>query len=409
MDKYLICDSCGVHASTNESLYACPKCGSSMHTAFDIENNKEEVKEIISQGKKFWDYKALTTLKEDTKPISMGEGNTPLVSCSNISNELGISYYVKNETLNPSGTFKDRCMSVSISKAQEFGAEGIIIGSAGNAGAAAAAYSAKSGLPCYVLIPSSTILARITQTIMYGAKVILINGTVNNCIDLIKELSSKPKFHNVTTASRYNPYQADGPKMIAYDLARDMNWTVPDWIITPMGGGGILSSIWQGYKDMYSVGLIDKLPKMVGMQASGCAAIVKAFNENKSPQEIEDFGIPNTIAAAIADPFPLDGWTALQAIYDSNGYSLMVDDEDILKGQYLLSSNEGIFPETASSTTVIGTYKLVERGIIKKGESVVSIITGTGLKDISYAAEKIKKPPVIDNSLEKLVELLKYY
>lgn len=409
MEKYLICDSCKEQFSVHEFLYSCPKCHSSMHVTYDIDNNKGYIKEIISQGKAFWDYKELTSLKKHTNPISLGEGNTPLISCNNISKELGISYYVKNETLNPSGTFKDRCMSVSLSKAQEFGAKGIIIGSAGNAGAAAAAYSTRAKMPCFVLIPSSTILARVTQTIMYGANVILVNGTVNNCIDLIKELKNSQQYHNVTTAARYNPYQADGPKIIAYEIAREMNWNVPDWILVPIGGGGILSSIWQGYKDMYSVGLIDRLPKMVGMQASGCAAVTKAFNEKKSPLEIEDFGIPNTIAAAIADPFPLDGWTALQAIYDSNGYSLMVDDEDILKGQHLLSSNEGVFPEAASSTTVIGTYKLLEQGIIKKGESVVSIVTGTGLKDISYAAERIKLPPTIDYSIEKLVQLLSNY
>lgn len=409
MKKHLICDGCRKVWDPFQGLYACPDCGSSLHTAFDIENNKGFVKEVISQGKNFWDYKALTSLKPETSPLGMGEGNTPLVACAKTSGDLNINYYVKNETLNPSGTFKDRCMSVSISKAKEFGAEGIIIGSAGNAGASAAAYSAKAGLPCYVLIPSKTILARITQTIMYGARVILVNGNVNNCIDLIKELSGKPGFHNVTTAARYNPYQADGPKMIAYSLAHDMGWEVPNWILVPIGGGGILSSIWQGYKDMYKVGLIKRLPRMVGMQAAGCAAVVKAFKENKRPEEVEDFGSSQTIAAAIADPYPLDGWTALQAIYESKGCAVAVDDEEILGGQQLLASKEGIFPEAASSTTVSGTYKLVEKGLIKKGDSVISIITGTGLKDISFAAERISLPPVIDNSLEKLVELLKYY
>lgn len=412
MTEYkLVCEGCQNEYRSDSGIYKCSKCQGDLRVEYTFPAKDGPLIEIMrgNGNKRMWNYRELLPVQGE-QAVTMGEGNTPLVDAINLARLVGMDrVFIKNETLNPTGTFKDRCMSVSITRALELKAAGVILGSAGNAASAAAAYSARANLPCYVLIPQVTPLERVVQTMLYGGKVIQIDGTVNDCIDMIDSVREKMGFHNVTTASVHNPYQAEAPKTIAYEMGKQLDWEVPDWILVPIGGGGILSAIWKGYNDLYKLGLINKLPKMVGMQADGCAAVVKAFKAGKKSWEIEDWGKPDTIAAAIADPYPLDGKSALEAIYRSHGYSEWVADEEILSAQKALGGTEGIFAEPASSTTIAGLIKLRNVGIIRPGETATCVVTGTGLKDPKLAAKNIAAPPQIKKGIDELMAAIENY
>ena len=408
MEYTLVCRDCKAKI-TDQSSYHCPYCKGTLDCEFDLTSHEEKMASLIKNAHSFWDYAPLFPVKHEYR-ITMGEGRTPLVVAERLAQELDMaSVLIKNEATNPTGTFKDRCMSLSLTKALEFGAPAVALGSAGNAGAAAAAYAARAQIPCYVLLPASTPIERVAQTLMYGAKMISVRGTTTDCIEMIAEACDTHGWHNVTTASAYNPYQAEATKAIAFEIAQAMNWSVPDWILVPIGGGGILSGIYKGYRQMQALGLISRLPRIVGVQASGCAAVVEAFKKGKAPDQIKRWDNPSGIAVAIADPYPMDGISALTAIYNSKGYSEMVSDGEILKAQSLLASREGIFAEPASATTVAGLAKLLEAGVIKSGETAVCVVTGTGMKDPQLALEQVQRPPVVDLDMAQLDVVLRTF
>ena len=401
MKKYkLICRSCGYELTSDG--YRCPQCGGILRTVYEL-SDRERLRKALLDAKSFWDYIDFFPVEEGTEIISLGEGNTPLTEASILADRLGIKkLLLKNEGCNPSGTFKDRCMSISFTKARELHAKGVVIGSAGNAGAAAAAYGARSGLPCNVMLPSDSLDTRKALIQHYGARLIPVEGSVTDCIDLISEVYEEFGWHNVTTAAAYNPFQADAEKAIAYEMAKAMDLKVPDWIIVPIGGGGILTGIYQGYKDLLELGLIDHLPRMIGAQEAGCAPLVNAFREGRDPKDIERVKDPHGVAAAIADAFPLDGETALRAIYESKGLAETAEDQEILEAQSELGRYEGIFAETASAATVAVLKKLLKDGRISPEESVACIISGNGVKELPMLAEGMSFPPSVKNDVDAL-------
>lgn len=371
--------------------YRCPSCGGVLRAVYERE--RDHLREVIENASSFWDYGELLPVTEENCRVSMGEGDTPLILAGNLGQMLGIeNLFLKNEGMNPTGTFKDRCMSISFSKAAELGAKAAVIGSAGNAGAAAAAYAARAGLPCYVMVPAETPPQRIALIRHYGARVIPVRGSVTDCIELIGQVYETYGWHNVTTAAVYNPFQADAEKTISYEMARQLDWKVPDWIAVPVGGGGILSGIYEGFKDLLRLGLTDRLPRMIGVQESGCSPLVQAFRENKAPDEIERVERPQGVAVAIADAFPLDGETALTAVYESGGWAEDAEDEEILEAQAEIGRQEGVFAETASAAACAAVKKMRAAGRIREGESVACVITGNGVKEL----------PVIGASMDPL-------
>lgn len=404
MSYSLVCRSCK-HIFNDDDYYRCPKCSGVLDCHFDL-SNKEFYFNVIKNAKSFWDYQPLLPVRSKDV-VTIGEGNTSLVNVKNLSKHLGIkSVYVKNEGQNPTGTFKDRCLSVGYTKAKEMNADATVIGSAGNAAAAAAAFAAQANIPCFVMLPANTSMERVVQTLMYGANMIKIRGNVNDCIEMLEKVCNDRGWHNMTTAHPCNPFQAEGSKTIAYELAKDLDWKVPDWIIVPIGGGGTLSSIYKGYCDMYKLGIIESLPKMIGVQEAGCAAVVNAFEINAAPNEICRIENPTGVAVAISDAFPLDGELALKAIYDSNGYAEKVSSEEIATGQSLLGQTSGIFAEPASATTIAAAVNLKNKNIIKSNDVVVCIITGSGLKDSAFAISHSCKPEEVDMDDEQLNEAI---
>lgn len=359
-----------------------------------------------NQSKGIWAYEPML-LVETKNIVSMGEGFTPLTKAINLAELMNMKgLFIKNEGVNPTGTFKDRCQSVAITKAVQSDIKGVIIGSAGNAGASAAAYAAKAKLPCFVFLPAHTPKERLIQIIQYGAIVIKIEGSVNDCIDIIDYVKDEFKLENVSTANSMNPYQGAGCKTISYEIAYQLGFKAPNWIITPIGGGGLLYGIYCGFKEMYNLGIIDKIPRMAGIQADGCAAIAAAFRKNLSPNEIVKSDGYQTLAVSIADPYPLDGKYALKAIYDTNGYSDSVSDTEILRAQKELSEQEGIFGEPASSVTIAALHKLLKQNIINSQETVVCVISGNGLKDLTSAGQLIQDVKIIKKERKQVIETM---
>lgn len=392
----------------DHDFFRCPACGGVLECDFDL-SDQQHLRHVLQNARGFWDYSDFFPIRTD-HIVSIGEGETPLVYAKNLCAELGMQgVYIKNEGQNPTGTFKDRPLSVGYTKAVELQAEATIIGSAGNAGAAAAAYAAASGIRCFVLLPEFTAMERVAQTLRYGAHAIKIRGNVSDCIDMLNTVCARRNWHNMSTAVPCNPFQAEGSKTIAYELARQLDWMTPDWVIIPIGGGGNLASIYKGYCDLKKLGLIDRVPKMVGVQEESCAAVAQAYAIHAAPDQIKRVENPSGVAVAIQDALPLDGSAALQAIYDSGGIAMSVSASQIADAQSLLGRTTGIFAEPASACTVAALTRLKGDGRILKTEKVVCLVTGNGLKDTGFAIAHSVAPDVVDMDEQALDRVIDRY
>lgn len=383
----LQCTNCGAIYPGNNGEYQCTKCGSSLFVTYDYQ---EIAKSIMEEGfpsgpTGLWKYRKLLPVPTDAEVVTLNEGGTRLHKCSSLARSVKLDeLYVKDETGNPTGTYKDRPASVSISVAKFMGAKTVAIASDGNAAPSVAAYAAKAGLKCFAFMPATTPGERLIQVQMYGAPVITIDGSVNECIDLVERGRQTHGWHHMSTAGPINPYQREASKTIAFEICEQLDWQVPDWVAAPVGGGGLAASVWQGFVELKMFGLIKKMPKMLFAQASGCAPLVRAFKAGDSPQEIRRWENPKTIATTIEVPFPLDGDLALQAVLDSGGAAIDVDDDEILAMTRKLSSLEGILVEPTAAASMAAVLKGREKGLVEG--VVVNIVTGTGLKTLSLFA-----------------------
>lgn len=319
-------------------------------------------------------YRKYLPVNENTPIISLCEGNTPLIKAKNFAKEIGLDaeIYFKYEGLNPTGSFKDRGMTMAVTKAVEDGSNAIICASTGNTSASAAAYAARAKIKCYVLIPDGHIaMGKLSQAMMYGAKVIAINGNFDAALDAVREISSK---YPITLVNSVNPYRIEGQKTGAFEIIDALN-DAPDYHFIPVGNAGNITAYWKGYKEYYKDNKCTKLPKMMGIQASGAAPIVLGH-------KVEN---PETIATAIRIGNPASWEYALNAKNESSGTIDMVDDEEILSAYRLLAKTEGIFAEPGSIASIAGLIKLKDK--IKSGSKIVCILTGNGLKDPTTAIE----------------------
>lgn len=403
-----VCDT--IYERPEKSLCRCKKCGNGLEVVYDYDKIASQINKRILEKRKpgVWKYKELLPVKANSKIVSLGEGGTKLHECRRLAKALGIrKIYAKDETRNPTGSYKDRPAAVGISRALEFGVKTVALASDGNAGPAMAAYAAKTGLRCYVFMPANTPIERINQVQIFGGKVIRVKGTVSDCLDLLYEVQSHYEWYQLTTTIPSNPYQAEGSKTIAYEICQDLEWYPPDWLAMPVGGGSLLTANWKGLKELSQLGFIERFPKMVGVQAEGCAPVVRAYEQDKTPRQIESWGEPKTIAITIAVPSPLDGVGVLKAIKESGGTAIAVSDEEILGAEKLLAETEGIFSEAAGVASLAGVKKLIDIGKIDKEESIVFTVTGTGLKDLESAMRIYESSPCIEARPEELRALIK--
>jgi threonine synthase len=335
-------------------------------------------------------YKEYLPVTDKTPLLSLHEGNTPLVRAENLSEELGLDLYFKYEGLNPTGSFKDRGMVMAVAKAIEEGSDTIMCASTGNTSAAAAAYAARAGLNCIVLIPNNNIaLGKLAQAIIYGAKVIAIEGNFDRALEIVREITAK---HPITLVNSVNPYRIEGQKTAAFEVC-DQLGKAPDYLAIPVGNAGNISAYWKGFKEFYAQGKISSLPKMVGFEAEGAMAIVKG----------EPIADPETVATAIRIGNPASWKTAVAAAEESKGQINYVTDDEILHAYKTIAAREGIFAEPASAASIAGVMKLKREGVFRGGETVVCVLTGHGLKDPNIAIKSVNAEPLVVEDTEAAV------
>jgi threonine synthase len=335
-------------------------------------------------------YKQYLPVTDKTPMLTLQEGNTPLVHAEKLSEELNLDVYFKYEGLNPTGSFKDRGMVMAVAKAMEEGSRTIMCASTGNTSAAAAAYAARGNLNCIVLIPNNNIaLGKLAQAIIYGAKVIAIEGNFDRALEIVREITAK---HPITLVNSVNPYRLEGQKTAAFEVA-DQLGQAPDYLAIPVGNAGNISAYWKGFKEYKALGKLSSLPKMIGFEAEGAMAIVKG----------EPIPNPETVATAIRIGNPASWDLAVNAAKESGGQINYVTDDEILYAYRTIAAKEGIFAEPASAASIAGVMKLNKEGYFKGGEKVVCVLTGHGLKDPNIAIKSVGGDPLVVQDSEEAV------
>ncbi len=339
-------------------------------------------------------YRDYLPVSEATPVVSLLEGNTPLIRAENLSDELGIDLYFKYEGLNPTGSFKDRGMTLAVSKALEQGSKAVICASTGNTSASAAAYAARAGIKCFVLLPEGKVAeGKLAQALVYGAKVIQIDGNFDQALELVQFAAEET---GVTIVNSLNPYRIECQKTAAFEVCDVLN-EAPDYLFIPVGNAGNITAYWRGFKEYYAAKKITQLPQMMGWQAAGAAPIVKG-------EIVEE---PETIATAIRIGNPVSWQSAVKAKDESLGAIGIVSDMEITFAYWRLASSEGIFAEPGSCAGFAGVMKALNIGLIKKGSKVVSVLTGHGLKDPQMALGlniEWQKSSTVKQEFKELIE-----
>jgi threonine synthase len=379
--SHLECSGCGREYSHKELHTFCSACQSPLLSIYDLKRARKQVdRDEISRRKKgMWRWQELLPVLHTENQIFLGEGDTPLLSLPNLEKELGLNnLYVKDESSNPTGSFKARGLAAAVSKAKELGVEKVIIPTAGNAGGAMAAYAARAGLRSHIFMPKDTPFANIEESRIAGAEVVLVDGLISDAARMASEKARAEGWFDVSTFKE--PYRVEGKKVMGYELAEAFEWELPEVIIYPTGGGTGLVGMWKAFAELETLGWLQntKRPRMVAVQADGCAPVVKAFEAKSS---FCDFWTnAHTIASGLRVPKSFADRLILQDIYESEGIAVAVSDKAILEAQRQLARLEGIFAAPEGAATLAALEKLIEQKWIHPGERVVLFNTGSGLK-----------------------------
>ena len=385
-------------------IYACEECFGPLEVVYHIDKIEVDQKTFNDRPKTIWRYHELLPLNDKDCIVDLGAGHTILHQCTRLADSLGIKeLFIKDDTVNPTNSFKDRPASVAVSKALEFGAVAVGCPSTGNLAAAVAAHAAKAGLPCYVFIPTNTELNKVLQATLYGAKIVAVDGTYDEANRLAAQAAEEYKWALANINLR--PYYVEGSKTLAFETCEQLGWKAPDSIVVPLGSGALLCALDRGFNQFKELGLIKDEPiRLIGAQASGCAPIADAFKSGSD--DVEPIEHPDTIAKSLAIGDPGDGFYALKAIRRSGGVAESTTDEEILDAIKLLAETEGIFAEPAGGVTVAVLKKLVETGKVQSDEVVVCCVTGSGFKAADTLVKEIPRPRVIKPSMEALSKII---
>lgn len=400
----LRCLSCSTEFDVAEILYTCPRCGSNVDVAYNyIEARKEFNREqlVLNRNYSMWRYLPLLPIHPETHKPSLHVGWTPTYNLPQLARTFSIkALVVKDDGRNPTASFKDRPSALVAAKALEYKATQTTLASSGNAGAAFAAMCNSVNLPCVVFVPESAPKTKVAQLLLYGATVIRVRGDYDTAFDLCSEATQRFGWYNRSTG--VNPYTAEGKKTAAYEICEQLNWNVPDWVAVSVGDGNILGGLWKGFKDFYEMKFIDRLPRMLAVQAEGASPIVDAIELGFDRAAFH--GIKpvkaNTLADSISVGNPRDGLRAVQAIQESKGRALKVSDESILAALARLPRETGVFAEPAGACAYAGFLQGVEKRIFGATDSVLVMITGNGLKDIDAAMRTVEMPPATEPNIE---------
>jgi len=410
--KLMKCARCGREYEPSSGAIRCANHDDGrLDIFYDYEAFRYAIKiETLSRRPNgVWKYRELLPINDPKNIVSLGEGGTPFLRAHRFGEKLGLdNLWLLDDTRNPTASFKDRPMTVGVSKAVELGYRTVVSASSGNAAAALSAYSAKAGLRCITFVPEMASIGKLAQLTMYGAHVVKVRGLESGedpTVIMLKAVCDKNNWYPCPSFGPMNPYQAEGPKTMSYEIVEGLGWEVPNWVFVPVGAGGALAGNWKGYLDFQNLGFIKSMPRMAAVQSTGCAPVIRAYEQGADSKNIVPWEMPDSVATGLMDPYPWDGDAALVAIRNSHGAAVAVSNDEILEAQKKLAKYEGIFAEPSGVTSLAGVIK--ERENIDKADCVVVEITGSGLKDPNVATKGMPEIPLIDASMQELDRILK--
>jgi threonine synthase len=378
--SHLECSGCSSTHDAGTLQTVCPSCGKALLARYDLQNARAKLtKEMFTKKPpSLWKYRELLPVLDANNIISLGEGGTPLIPLRRIGESLGISnLWIKDEGVNPTGSFKARGMSAAISKAKELGVREVVVPSAGNAGGALAAYAAHGGIKAHVFMPNDTPRANIHEVRMFGAEVFLVDGTIADAAKKMIESNGDQGWFDCSTLKE--PYRLEGKKTMGFEIAEQFDYHLPDVIIYPTGGGTGLIGMWKAFEELEQMGWIStERPRMVAVQSSGCAPIVEAF---KSRQQVSRFWEnAKTIASGLRVPKAFADHLILKVLYESKGVAVAIDDEEIIPDMRMIARMEGLFLCPEGAATVSAARRLLQDGTVTAKERVLLLNTATGYK-----------------------------
>ena len=392
----LRCRECGA-TSAVAAVYACDRCFGPLEVVYDEAQRRDVSRASIEAGpRSLWRYEQLLPVLGEER-VDLGAGLTPLVPAPRLAERIGLErLWIKDDTRNPSGSFKDRVVSVALSAARALGIRTVACASTGNLANAVAAHAAAAGMEAYVFIPDDLEQAKIIASAVYGANVVAVKGTYDQVNRLCSEIADDRGWGFVNVNLR--PFYAEGSKTLGFEIAEQLGWRLPDHVVAPIASGSQLTKVHRAFGEMVELGLVaDRPVRMSGAQASGCGPVATAFEtgaDDVTPVK------PATIARSLAIGDPADGRYALSVVRATGGAIIGVSDAQIVDGMRLLASTEGIFAETAGGVTIATLVELVQRGVIDRGEEVVCMVTGHGLKTIESLSGHLGPTHHIPPSLE---------
>jgi len=400
---YLRCRECKKEYDSTFK-YICDECFGPLDVHYHFPSLTKNT--FVNREQTYWRYFELLPITDKSNIVSINAGMTPLVKAEKLGKTIGLNnLYIKNDSVNPTFSFKDRPAGVAVSKAKEFGLESVGCASTGNLASATAAHAAKAGFPCYIFAPSDIEHAKIAQALSYGSHYIAVDGTYDDANRIAAQVGDSKGIGIVNINMR--SYYVEGSKTLAYEVAEQLNWQVPDQLIVPTGSGAMLNAICKGFEELETVSLVDKVSQMHMncAQANGCAPIVNAFKKNST--DVVPVERPDTVAKSLAIGDPGDGRYVLKRLKQFNGIAEESNNKEILDAILLLAKTEGIFTEPAGGVSVAVLKKMVEQGQIDKNETTVCYVTGNGLKATESLMEVLPKPEVMQPDVAKISAVVK--
>lgn len=377
---HLACSECGAKVDARQIQTYCQVCQAPYVAVYDLTRAAERLdRDRVGALSGMWRWFPLLPVQEVEHIITLGEGNTPLLHLSNLAGDWGLEgLFLKDESLNPTGSFKARGMATAVSRAKELGVRRVVIPTAGNAGGAMAAYAARAGMGACIFMPADTPRPIVEECRITGAEVTLVDGLISDAGRLAGQLAGQAGWFDLSTFKE--PYRLEGKKIMGYELAEAFAWRLPDVILYPTGGGTGLVGLWKAFFELEALGWLEtsQKPRMVAVQAEGCAPVVKAFHDQA--ERCDTWPSAETMAAGLRVPRPFADRMILRVLRESRGEALAVSDEQIRSAQRLLAGREGIFTAPEGAATLAGLQKLLSEGKIRKNERVVLLNTGSGLK-----------------------------
>ena len=400
-----VCVECGAEYEATPNTTVCPKCGGILDIKYDYNYIKSHVtpEDMADRHENsMWRYQEFLPVEGIGKRPKLRVGWSPFYHAVHLEEMLGVDkLYVKDDGINPTASLKDRASAMAVVKAEEAGVDTICCSSTGNAASSLAGNSAAAGFKTFIFVPSRAPKGKVSQLLNFGATVMSVEGSYEETFNMSALAIERYGWYNRNAA--INPYLMEGKKTVALEIAEQLGWKMTDYVALSVGDGCTIAGVWKGFKDLYATGFIDKLPRLISVQAEGCCPLNKAIAENKPWKPMEE----NTIADSIAVGVPRNATKALNAIRESNGVVVNVSDQEILDAMKLLGRTCGVFGEPAGVAGTAGLKKAVEQGLVPKNATYVSIVTGNGLKDVVNAIKAAGEPISLKPEPERLLEVFK--